>query len=1488
MGGDEVMMARLYAAFLTILLLLSAVPEVRAYPANQCAADRFGSDLNCTANDVSITGISVVGDTTSCVGGTNITLDLQMTINFATPDRYDVGIFISNDGKTPQARSTNGGASSCSVSVLPTASPFLDLDGASTGDTCGDGNGTIGGGTGSGIHYMTNVTVPCQSLSGAGGNLYIPFVVSWDNQASPAGGMCTSNLDPVPNTSSKCNSPTVVQGSVAVAVLPAITKSDGVSTIFSGSTTNYTITVTNTTGVSLGGAVFKDPAVSGIAANSVTCAAAGGASCPASSTVSAMQGSGIAIPTMPIGGSVTFTVNATLTGTPGATRTNTASVTVGSQSNSASDTDTIVGSIAILPTTLSQNGDKGAGVVYTYTVYNFGPSVDTISLSAASSLGWSVSRSPTSVTIPANGSATVTVTVNIPTGASLGTVDTTTLTAVSGVNPSKTATATAVTTVTAVLTLIPSNTGAGGAGSAVYYTHRVQNNASTAKSVSLTPSFTGGTCTGWTTGLYQTDKTTTLTSPVSITANGGYKDFVLKGNIPTGASLGSICTVTLSAAYTSGSPSTVSVTDVTSVKNLVLYEDPGYTTEQNTYPVENNVYAKSYGLTNGTPYYYKWLDPTGAVMRTSPITGNLVSLPDTYTIPTAGPLGTWTVQLWNNSTNTIFEQTNFYVGPDHLKAGYTGSNPGTGTNVVVDLALHDKLNHVVPKDAFGNLVRGSPTDIEGPLMITVTVSGSASIVSTTLTNAVITGQSVTGKLDSTTGTATLTISDSVVETVTITPSSYKGALYGSPARDESASVTFIESLNHIRFEHAGTGVTCLASPVTIKACADAACTTLSPSAVTASLSPASGWSVNPVTFTGSTTITLSKTTPQTVPLATGAVSPIPSGTSPQCYVGGTPNCNLVFADTGFIFSDAAGGSALTIPAQTAGISSNTYYLRAVKKSTTTKACESALAGTTPVSFAYECNNPTTCSTLDYMSINGGASTAITRNNNGSVSSYQPVGMTFDVNGNAPFTLNYGDVGQVTLYAQKSAGGALLATLAGVSNAFVVKPAGFVLSGIKQTAAPQLANPAAADAAGAKFMRAGEAFTVTVTSVDANGNATPNYGREIANESVRLSNPTANLVAPVGGFNPAVTGAFGSFGNGSATGTDFKWSEVGIIKLTPSVFDGDYLGAGDVTGTASGNIGRFYPAQFTLSQVGTDALLVPRSELSNAAINSGIGTNPISTFAYLGEPLQAKFRLTAQNADGATTQNYTGSLAKLGLGAAANLNFGVYQGSTNLLPNLTSTCGATCGSWGSGVADITAILSVSRAAGFGPFETAVFGTSLIDSDGVTLATLNFDRDLNGVNDGGQLGTVALRYGRIRLQNAHGSELLPLPVPMTVEYCKVASGTSCAIWAVNTDDDATLVAVPTSSSGLGIHLQSGGTTTASINGTSSGSGTVLDGNGNLRLSAPGSGKTGYVDITLDAPDWLDFNWKGAGSANPSARATFGVYKNVNEFIYMRENY
>ena len=321
-----------------------------AYGLTQCAGSRYGSDLGCTAGDVSITGIAArPGSPTSCVGGESIILNLDVTVNVGGPARWDVGIFLSNDGLDPKDTPASGGSNSCSVAILPfLPDPFRNLD----GDGCGD----IDKPPDSGVLQIDNVLLKCTSATGLGGNLSVPFVVSWDNQASPSGGTCNSIANPVPNTTSKCNKPSGTLGSVNVVVLPTITNTDNKTTPAPEESISKTVVITNTTGDTLTGAVFKDtvdPTTGALTLTSATCCATGGATCPCGAAIcgtstcsvstSDMQGAGLPIPPMPNNSSLTFIIDATVSATPPATFTNAATVTVGGTAT-ASASDTVGGS----------------------------------------------------------------------------------------------------------------------------------------------------------------------------------------------------------------------------------------------------------------------------------------------------------------------------------------------------------------------------------------------------------------------------------------------------------------------------------------------------------------------------------------------------------------------------------------------------------------------------------------------------------------------------------------------------------------------------------------------------------------------------------------------------------------------------------------------------------------------------------------------------------------------------------------------------------------------------------------------------------------------------------------------------------------------------------------------------------------------------------------------------------------------------------------
>ena len=98
----------------------------------------------------------------------------------------------------------------------------------------------------------------------------------------------------------------------------SITKDNAATSVQSGSTTTYTITVSNAGPDAADNTVVQDPAATGLNCTAVTCPATGltgGAACPGTLTIPALQGAGLTIPTLPSGGSVKLEVACTVTAT---------------------------------------------------------------------------------------------------------------------------------------------------------------------------------------------------------------------------------------------------------------------------------------------------------------------------------------------------------------------------------------------------------------------------------------------------------------------------------------------------------------------------------------------------------------------------------------------------------------------------------------------------------------------------------------------------------------------------------------------------------------------------------------------------------------------------------------------------------------------------------------------------------------------------------------------------------------------------------------------------------------------------------------------------------------------------------------------------------------------------------------------------------------------------------------------------------------------
>lgn len=716
---------------------------------------------------------------------------------------------------------------------------------------------------------------------------------------------------------------------------------------------------------------------------------------------------------------------------------------------------------------------------------------------------------------------------------------------------------------------------------------------------------------------------------------------------------------------------------------------------------------------------------------------------------------------------------------------------------------------------------------------------------------------------------------------------YRGAQTQASIENMMRQVRYCPSIvNHYEVSIPASNISCLESTVTIKACADTSspCTNVSTAMNgTAMLTTNAGTlgTSAPAFLNGITNTTLSYPNASDGDSATLTLSgeSASAANARTCCIGATcstsDTCAATFNTAGLIFSTSNTGNIATLPTQIAGSPSATYYLRAVKSNTSTGACISALSGTQSIGMAYRCSDPGTCSSSNLLNIdNGTGITAIQRNDASAPLAYQLLNLTFDSNGSAPFSFTYGDVGRISLHAHKAANASLLTTLNASSNPFVVKPHDFLLSSIKCSDGSN--NPGAVDATGSKFCKAGANFSATVTARNAQGTATPNYGNESTGETVRLM-PT--LVGGLGQTNnPGISNAtgFGGFSAGSASGTTFSWNEVGIITLTPGVGDGDYLGTGDVTGTVSGNIGRFYPNHFVLSS----PTLTPAH----------------STFTYMEQAFDTAFTLTATSASGSTTQNYVTSasagsnFAKLdpgtsGLWPASTLgSTGFALGARNSSIDLSSRLGTTAtptGTWSGGVANITAKLRLARTVNpDGPFDNLDIGIAPRDSDGTTILSSALDLDTNNdsTSERKRLGQTKIRFGRLRLSNAFGPAQGNIGLAVQAQYW---SGNS---WVLSTADNSTLLQANA------IFLSGGVAANTTVSGV-----TLTNGQGTLTLT--NTGAAGSVDIAvnlgssgndlscLDSHGGTPANlpWLRARNGNcaasydrdPSARATFGIY-------------
>jgi MSHA biogenesis protein MshQ len=663
--------------------------------------------------------------------------------------------------------------------------------------------------------------------------------------------------------------------------------------------------------------------------------------------------------------------------------------------------------------------------------------------------------------------------------------------------------------------------------------------------------------------------------------------------------------------------------------------------------------------------------------------------------------------------------------------------------------------------------------------------------------------------------------------------------------DGTARVCPVYGPDHLEIQHSsGTGLTCAASTLTIKACTDSAVPCVTPytggisGTLSASGTPTVNWDGTTggaagagfVIPNGSSTVSKDVQVTPTGTVIFGVASATPSPTnSAKCNFGtnSPTNNNCVFTSSaaGFIFSDTtAPGDPYTIPSQVSGIATPTLYLRAVQAAATNPAvCTPAIINQSiNVDMGYVCVDPGTCQPGNLATINA---TAIAPGGTA-------VPLSFDANGSAPITVRYDDAGHITLTATKTLtpfGGATAVTLNDSGNAsFVVAPDHFGFSSI--TTAP---------------IQAGSTFNATVTALNNAGSATKNFlGQTV---TITSSNPQPGI-----GNATAINYALSGFSNGEAIAA-LSWKEVGKIDLSADI--SNYLSSGlSVSGTQL-DVGRFQPAYF------------------DTAV-----TSACNTFSYAGSTIPAKagqpftVTVTAKEVGGGITKNYDG------VAYAYDATLSNAGDSTGLAGN--------------------SIVASSFANGVGS-ANVTYAVAVPETVPLTLTMRATDADLPPVTSSGHTeGTVDMRSGRAKIGNAHGSELLSLPIPFRTEYWS-SNG-----WVTNSADTCSgdgalgggvsvaLSAVPVTC------VQDTGSPGRSNAGCAATGPTGLRfkeggvpgfaGDFNLWLKATGAGNTGAVTVTGNVPTWLQYAWDGGAVTNPTGLATFGVFKGNNEFIYLRESY
>ena len=476
--------------------------------------------------------------------------------------------------------------------------------------------------------------------------------------------------------------------------------------------------------------------------------------------------------------------------------------------------------------------------------------------------------------------------------------------------------------------------------------------------------------------------------------------------------------------------------------------------------------------------------------------------------------------------------------------------------------------------------------------------------------------------------------------------------------------------------------------------------------------------------------------------------------------------------------------------------------------------------------------------------------------------------------------------------------------------------------------------------GGQVHKAGRDFSLSAQARDALGNNIANYSGSPAGGVSALLLPSG-----CGACVPGTVTVGGWSGAGLISSNSANYSEAGAIAM--HIEDRSFANVDSADSSAGEryidsnvvSVGRFVPDHFDVAQLVSPLFMTFNA--TDAQCSAGVA--PRRTFTYIGQPFgyvtRPQATIIARNFAGATTANYRGALWKIGGAGAATkdctttpntcvytTSFGATGGAVAETYTYTLDTGATPG-WDNGATQTVpaAATVTSNSDGTGTISYAssdliAFLRSTAAPQAEFVATINNSISaIDNAEGAGQIITTTnpaafngilfdapyvplaqpnkFFYGRLRLENANGSQLLSMPIPLKAQRW---NGTA---FITNDLDNCTTVALNNVALGNYQRNLNAGETTPTVGGAFSA------GIGSLRLSAPGQLNDGSVDVsgnltalpagascpagmpvsTPSALSYLQGAWCGANyDDDPTARATFGVYRNANQFIYQRENF